>query len=45
MTELTPRRRNRVYKALHKPLTYLGVMSAGVKIGHSAPRERGAAAA
>jgi hypothetical protein len=25
MTELTPRRRNRVYKALHKPLTYLGV--------------------
>ncbi len=22
MTELTPRRRNRVYKALHKPLTY-----------------------
>ncbi len=25
MTELRPRRRNRVYKALHKPLTYLGV--------------------
>ena len=25
MTELTTRRRNRVYKALHKPLTYLGV--------------------
>ena len=25
MTDLTPRRRNRVYKALHKPLTYLGV--------------------
>ena len=25
MTELTPRRRNRVYKAPHKPLTYLGV--------------------
>ena len=25
MAELTPRRRNRVYKALHKPLTYLGV--------------------
>jgi type IV secretory pathway TrbD component len=25
MAELTTRRRNRVYKALHKPLTYLGV--------------------
>ena len=25
MQELTTRRRNRVYKALHKPLTYLGV--------------------
>ena len=25
MQELTPRRRNRVYKALHKALTYLGV--------------------
>ena len=25
MQELIPRRRNRVYKALHKPLTYLGV--------------------
>jgi type IV secretory pathway TrbD component len=25
MQEVTTRRRNRVYKALHKPLTYLGV--------------------
>ena len=25
MQELAQRRRNRVYKALHKPLTYLGV--------------------